>query len=72
MDNINTAYFFSNSNIESQPKLLNYINHLRNYSKEVEKQIYFINRALIDEVDYDLDSVGIILKPDHKIIFFKF
>ena len=71
MDNINTAYFFSNSNIESQPKLLNYINHLRNYSKEVEKQIYFINRALIDEVDYDLDSVGIILKPDHKIIFFK-
>lgn len=71
MDNINTAYFFSNSNIESQPKLLNYIDHLRNYSKEVEKQIYFINRALIDEVDYDLDSVGVILKPDHKIIFFK-
>lgn len=71
MDNINTAYFFSNSNIESQPKLLNYINHLREYSKEVEKQIYFINRALIDEVDYDLDSVGVILKPDHKIIFFK-
>lgn len=71
MNNINTAYFFSNPQIESQPEFSKYINHLREYSKEVEKQIYFLNRTLIDEVDYDLDSVGVILKPDHKIIFFK-
>lgn len=71
MDCISNAYFFTNPEIENQLELTDYIDSLRTYSKDIEKQIYLINRALIDAVDYDLDSVGIILQPDHKLIFFK-
>lgn len=71
MDMLNTAYFFANPEIEVQDNFKTITNILKEYSKEKEEQIYFLNKSLIDEQDYDIDSVGVILKPDHKIIFIK-
>lgn len=71
MDTLNTAYFFANPEIEAQDNFKTITNLLKEYSKEKEEQIYFLNKSLIDEQNYDVDSVGVILKPDHKIIFIK-
>lgn len=71
MNDLSTAYFFSNPELESQSEFSVYIEYLKNYSKQQQQQLYFINRTLIDEHDYGIDSVGVILKPNHKIIFIK-
>lgn len=70
---IDSSYYFTNINDDS---LLDDFNKkLSQYAKSTQKLIYFLNKPLVEEdssEDYSKVGMGLILKPDHKLIFVNF
>ena len=69
---MDSSYYFTNINDDSL--LDNFNKKLSEYAKSTQKLIYFLNKPLVEEdssEDYSKFGLGLILRPDHKLIFVK-